>query len=163
MNYNTAAGYKAAALGLRQAAKLAADRPLLPLMGEKPLTDEEEERVRAKVMEVVATSSLRLLKEAARAERPKLGGSTKEAAEANGNQVGRPPKKVDPVEDAVKTWTLAMAGIRKIPDFSWKFLPLSEAEGVMVELDGVREKLKARIAELKAAKSGGRSRKEASR
>lgn len=86
VNYNTAAGYKAAALGLRNAAKLAADRPLLPLMGEKPLSDEEEERVREKVMDVVATSSLRLLKEASRAEKP----GPRKATHTNGRRALAP-------------------------------------------------------------------------
>ena len=74
VNYDTARGYKAAALGLREAAKLAADRPLLPLMGEKPLSDAEEEAARQRVMGVIASSSLRLLKEAGRALPAKTGG-----------------------------------------------------------------------------------------
>lgn len=83
--YTTAVGYREAAKGLLAAAQLAADRPLLALMGENPLTDEEEESARAKVMEVIASSSLRLLKAAARADRTELGrpkGGTSEGRRA---------------------------------------------------------------------------------
>ena len=152
VNYKTAAGYKAAALGLRQAAKLAADRPLLPLMGEKPLSDEEEERARGKVMEVVATSSLRLLKEAARAlPPPKTGGSTKAAAEANGNRVGRPPEPpANPARDALHVWTLAIDAIRKIPDGAYRLLPVEEARGMRDELRAAADRLDAHVIECSA-------------
>lgn len=85
VNYFTAVGYREAAKGLLAAAKLAADRPLLALMGENPLTDEEEESAREKVMDVIASSSLRLLKAAARADRTELGrpkGGTSEGRRA---------------------------------------------------------------------------------
>ena len=85
VNYDTARGYREAAKGLLAAAQLAADRPLLALMGENPLTDEEEESARAKVMDVIASSSLRLLKAAARADRTELGrpkGGTSEGRRA---------------------------------------------------------------------------------
>lgn len=83
--YTTAIGYREAAKGLLAAAQLAADRPLLALMGENPLTDEEEESAREKVMDVIASSSLRLLKAAARADRTELGrpkGGTSEGRRA---------------------------------------------------------------------------------
>ena len=73
VNYDTARGYREAAKGLLAAAQLAADRPLLALMGENPLTDEEEESAREKVMDVIASSSLRLLKAAAKADVEKAG------------------------------------------------------------------------------------------
>ena len=85
VNYDTARGYREAAKGLLAAAQLAADRPLLALMGENPLTDEEEESAREKVMDVIASSSLRLLKAAARADRTELGrpkGGTSEGRRA---------------------------------------------------------------------------------
>lgn len=85
VNYFTAVGYREAAKGLLAAAQLAADRPLLALMGENPLTDEEEESAREKVMDVIASSSLRLLKAAARADRTELGrpkGGTSEGRRA---------------------------------------------------------------------------------
>ena len=85
VNYDTARGYREAAKGLLAAAQLAADRPLLALMGESPLTDEEEESAREKVMDVIASSSLRLLKAAAKADRTELGrpkGGTSEGRRA---------------------------------------------------------------------------------
>ena len=142
VNYKTAMGYRAAALGLREAAKLAADRPLLPLMGEKPLSDAEEEAARQRVMQVVATSSLRLLKEAGRAlPAPPLGG----AREGAGRPKAPPP---NPAEDAVKVWTLAADGLRRIPDASYRFLPLAAARGLLDEIEAVRARLRARVAEL---------------
>ena len=142
VNYSTAMGYRAAALGLREAAKLAADRPLLPLMGEKPLSDAEEEAARQRVMGVIASSSLRLLKEAGRAlPAPPLGG----AREGAGRPKAPPP---NPADDAVKVWTLAADGLRRIPDASYRFLPLAAARGLLDEIEAVRARLRARVAEL---------------
>ena len=81
VEYHTAMGYKYAASGLLALADKARDRPLLELMGEEPLTDAEEEAAREQVREVIATSSLRLLKAAAKADDskagPKKGGTSK--------------------------------------------------------------------------------------
>lgn len=62
---------------------------------------------------------------------------------------GRPPANPDPAIDAVRVWTHAAEAYRRIPDTSYKFLPLREAEGMLVELDSVRARLKTRISELK--------------
>ena len=142
VNYSTAMGYRAAALGLREAAKLAADRPLLPLMGEKPLTDAEEEAARQRVMGVIAASSRRLLKEAGRALPPAPLGGAREGA---GRPKAPPP---NPADDAVKVWTLAADGLRRIPDASYRFLPLAAARGLLDEIEAVRARLRARVAEL---------------
>ena len=64
---------------------------------------------------------------------------------------GRPAANPDPAADAVKVWTLAAEGFRRITPTSYRFLPLREAEGLMVELDAVRDRLRARIAELKSS------------
>lgn len=64
---------------------------------------------------------------------------------------GRPAANPDPAADAVKVWTLAAEGFRRITPTSYRFLPLREAEGIMVELDAVRDRLRARIAELKSS------------
>ena len=64
---------------------------------------------------------------------------------------GRAPANPDPAADAVKVWTLAAEGFRRITPTSYRFLPLREAEGLMVELDAVRDRLRARIDELKNA------------
>ena len=73
VDYKTAMGYKYAASGLLALADKARNRPLLVLMGEQPLSDKEEEEAREQVLSLVSSSSLRLLKAAARAERPELG------------------------------------------------------------------------------------------
>ena len=73
VDYKTAMGYKYAASGLLALADKARNRPLLVLMGEQPLSDAEEEAAREQVLSLVSSSSLRLLKAAARAERPELG------------------------------------------------------------------------------------------
>ena len=79
------------------------------------------------------------------------GGDRRKAAAENGKKVGRPAANPDPAADAVKVWTLAAEGFRRITPTSYRFLPLREAEGLMVELDAVRDRLRARIAELKSS------------
>lgn len=73
VDYKTAMGYKYAASGLMALADKAQNRPLLVLMGEQPLSDAEEEAAREQVLSLVSSSSLRLLKAAAKAERSELG------------------------------------------------------------------------------------------
>lgn len=85
VDYKTAMGYKYAARGLLSLADKARDRPLLELMGEEPLTDAEKEAAREQVREVIATSSLRLLKAAAKADVEKAG--PKKGGASNGKQV----------------------------------------------------------------------------
>lgn len=85
VDYKTAMGYKYAASGLLALADKARNRPLLALMGEQPLSDAEEEAAREQVLSLVSSSSLRLLKAAARAERSELGrpkGGTSEGRRA---------------------------------------------------------------------------------
>ena len=85
VDYKTAMGYKYAASGLMALADKAQNRPLLVLMGEQPLSDAEEEAAREQVLSLVSTSSLRLLKAAAKAERSELGrpkGGTSEGRRA---------------------------------------------------------------------------------
>lgn len=85
VDYKTAMGYKYAAKGLLALADKARDRPLLELMGEEPLTDAEKEAAREQVREIIATSSLRLLKAAAKADDSKAGpkkGGTSEGKRA---------------------------------------------------------------------------------
>ena len=79
------------------------------------------------------------------------GGDRREVAAENGNKVGRPAKNPDLSEDARKSWTLALESFRKMPDTSYRFVPLGVAEGVIAELNAVCDKLAARIAELKKA------------
>ena len=85
VDYKTAMGYKYAASGLMALADKAQNRPLLVLMGEQPLSDKEEEEAREQVLSLVSSSSLRLLKAAAKAERSELGrpkGGTSEGRRA---------------------------------------------------------------------------------
>lgn len=65
INYQTAKGYQRAAEGVRVLAKMAADVPLLPLMGRETPADEALRKVREDVLGVIANSSLNVLRRAA--------------------------------------------------------------------------------------------------
>lgn len=65
INYNTAKSYQRAAEGVRVLAKMAADVPLLPLMGRETPTDAALAKVREDVLGVIANSSLNVLRRAA--------------------------------------------------------------------------------------------------
>lgn len=65
INYNTAKSYQRAAEGVRVLAKMAADVPLLPLMGRETPADEALRKVREDVLGVIANSSLNVLRRAA--------------------------------------------------------------------------------------------------
>lgn len=94
VDYKTAMGYKYAASGLLALADKARNRPLLVLMGEKPLTDAEEEAAREQVLSLISSSSLRLLKAAAKA-----AGPARDPADRN---QGRHPKGAEEgVEEAL--------------------------------------------------------------
>ena len=73
--YATAKSYQYAAKGVRNMMQLAADRPLLPLLGVEPLSEAETENLQKKIIETVMGSSLNLLR---RASMPQLvGGALK--------------------------------------------------------------------------------------
>ena len=85
INYNTAKSYCAAARGVRRLAAVAADVPLLALMGESPVPDGEMEAVRERVLRTIAETPLRFLRAGA-ASAPGLPvGGAREGA-------GRKPK-----------------------------------------------------------------------
>lgn len=65
INYQTAKSYQRAAEGVRVLAKMAADVPLLPLMGRETPADETLKKVREDVLGVIANSSLNVLRRAA--------------------------------------------------------------------------------------------------
>ena len=65
INYQTAKSYQRAAEGVRVLAKMAADVPLLPLMGRETPTDAALAKVREDVLGVIANSSLNVLRRAA--------------------------------------------------------------------------------------------------
>ena len=65
INYNTAKSYQRAAEGVRVLAKMAADVPLLTLMGRETPADETLKKVREDVLGVIANSSLNVLRRAA--------------------------------------------------------------------------------------------------
>lgn len=67
IHYKTAYGYMTAAEGLRAAAKIAADVPLLGLMGEETISDKQAEKARQRVFSAINGGSLALLREAGRA------------------------------------------------------------------------------------------------
>ena len=68
--YHTAKNYQYAAKGVRNMLQLAADRPLLPLMGVQPLAEEEQESLRKKIIETVTGSSLNILRRASMPQTP---------------------------------------------------------------------------------------------
>ena len=68
--YHTAKNYQYAAKGIRNMLQLAADRPLLPLMGVQPLAEEEQESLRKKIIETVTGSSLNILRRASMPQTP---------------------------------------------------------------------------------------------
>lgn len=68
--YQTAKTYQYAAKGIRNMMQLAADRPLLPLMGVQPLAEEEQESLRKKIIETVTGSSLNILRRASMPQTP---------------------------------------------------------------------------------------------
>ena len=68
--YHTAKNYQYAAKGIRNMLQLAADRPLLPLMGVQPLAEEEQESLRKKIIETVTGSSLNILRRASMPQAP---------------------------------------------------------------------------------------------
>ena len=78
------------------------------------------------------------------------GGDRRKEAAKNGKTVGRPPK--GSAEDSSRRdWAAVLVPVRKLRDVSYRFLPLADARGALVELDAVRARLKARIDELTAA------------
>ena len=116
---------------------------------ESPLTRDEVEKATAGMEDKTATGAMVALGIIRRD--PNRGGDRRDQAAENGNKVGRPPKAVDPAEDAKKSWTLALVRFREMPDTSYRFVPLATAEGVVDELNAVCGKLKARISELRKA------------
>lgn len=117
INYKTAIGYKAAAVGLAEAAELPDNMPLLALMeGDRAFEDDYAE-AHARVMDVIGTASIGFLKAQSRR------GGARDGA-------GRPPKaEHDPgaeLTDAlilsnrfltdIRTWALADDGLGALPD-----------------------------------------------
>ena len=62
VHYKTAMAYYSAAKAVREVVKLAADVPLLTLMGEEPLDDAKMEKKRLAVVKLLMTSSLNALR-----------------------------------------------------------------------------------------------------
>lgn len=110
VDYKTAMGYKYAASGLLALADKARNRPLLVLMGEQPLSDAEEEAAREQVLSLVASSSLRLLKAAAKAAGPSRDPSDRDQ--------GRHPKR--PLTD--KEIAVQAAALQADPELAAKEL-----------------------------------------
>lgn len=141
VNYNRAVSYLQAARGVRELAKIAEDVPLLPLMGENPLTDAHMEKQRKRVMDIVAKSSLRLLRGAG------AGHRTGKAADASGEAVAPRSK----VENAVAViWPMVMPILKHRSAWlaALKLLPaakLEETEATVAEFLGeIRREKKSR-------------------
>lgn len=124
INYKTAYGYMVAANGLAREARLAADVPLLSLMGEDPIPEPRAEKLRARVYKVLADASLSLLKAAGTSSPPPLPtGGPRDGA-------GRPTKTLaDPdvqleealrcalrLTDMVRSWAIDEDGLGTLPD-----------------------------------------------
>lgn len=80
VNYKTAYGYLVAAEGLRVAARIAADVPLLAMMGEDPVPEARAEQARQRVFKAIAGGSLALMREAGRVADPGRRGGAREGA-----------------------------------------------------------------------------------
>jgi len=102
VNYRTAYGYLVAAEGLRVAARIAADVPLLAMMGEEPVPEARAEQARQRVFKAIAGGSLALLREAGRVADPGPRGGARE------NATGR--RALTPLEHA----ELAKTEIREL-------------------------------------------------
>lgn len=117
INYHTAHGYKAAAVGLAAAAELPDAMPLLALMDGEAAFAPEMDAVRARVMQIISGASIGLLKGASRR------GGAREGA-------GRPPKTLaDPdvqleealrcalrLTDMLRSWAIDEDGLGTLPD-----------------------------------------------
>ena len=150
INYKTAMGYKAEAMGLRRLCKLAEDRPLLPLMGESPLSDEEEEEARELVASTIAESSLRLLRDAASAQETRGGardGAGRKKLVADGQSLG---------EAALVQWTAVQSRIVTFCGHSFdKYLAPEVAAMALQSVTQLRDLLAARVEEGRAERRRG--------
>lgn len=144
VDYKTAMGYKYAASGLLALADKARDRPLLELMGEEPLTDAEKEAAREQVREIIATSSLRLLKAAARA----VGDSTGGPREGSGREPLLPEGPDSIRRAAAATWQKVASNAATF--LSHKFalaLSAKEAAAALESVEALRKALRERLDE----------------
>lgn len=148
VDYKTAMGYKYAASGLLALADKAKDRPLLVLMGEQPLTDAEEEAAREQVLSLVASSSLRLLKAAAKAAGPSRDpsdrdlGRTPLLAEGPGSIRRAAAETWDKVQRAAKAFISGKFALALKPE---------EAKAALETVDALRDALRVRIDETRRA------------
>ncbi len=141
INYKTAHGYLSAAAGLRREARLAADVPLLALMGEDPVPDARAERLRRRVQRVIEGSTLGLLKEAARGPEPGAKGGAREGA-------GRPRLEPSAETRAGAAWGLIGREIDRADGWGFAaFLPEAMAREALHTVTRLRDALKARVAE----------------
>ena len=145
INYKTAMGYKAAAMGVRRLCRLAADRPLLPLMGESPLTDGEQEEARELVLSTIAESSLRLLRDAASVQETRGGardGAGRKKLVADGQALS---------EAALVNWTAVQSRIVTFCGHSFdKYLAPEVAAMALESVTQLRDLLAARVEEGRA-------------
>lgn len=147
INYKTAMGYKAAAMGVRRLCRLAEDRPLLPLMGEEALTDEEQEEARETVVRTIAESSLRLLRDAA-AVQDARGGAREGAGRKRLVEEGQAL-----AEAALVNWTAVQGRIVSFCGHSFdKYLDAAVASMALQSVTLLRDRLAARVEEAKAAR-----------
>lgn len=139
VNYNTAKGYKAAAVGLAEAAALPDAMPLLTLMDGEAAFAPEHQAAHDSVMAVLASSSIAFLKAQSR-----RGGARPGA--------GRPPK-TDPAPahiEAGAEWAGLGAHIDRA--LGWGFdrhLPRAMAIEALETATLLRDALKRRVEELK--------------
>jgi len=94
VNYFTARGYMAAVKGLREAAQVREEAPLLALMGEPDMKAEAvDAETRERVMETIGNSSLRLLREAGRHASERLPGRPRGSGNGGEAREGITPRQ----------------------------------------------------------------------
>lgn len=143
INYKTAYGYMCAASGLRREAKLAEDVPLLAMMGEDPVPEARAERLRQRVLRIISTSTLGLLREASSApQEPVAKGGKRDGA-------GRQTKGQQAERDACAAWAVIGGKIDLATGWTFtRFLPAAIAREALSTVTTLQTALKARLGEL---------------
>jgi len=144
INYKTAYGYMCAAAGLRREAKLAEDVPLLAMMGEDPVPEARAEKLRKRVLRIISTSTLGLLREAASAPQEAAAkggqreGAGRPAAQHQGSVVaaGAAWGRIGPAIDKATAWHFE------------RFLPEAITREALSTVGLLKEALEARLVEL---------------
>lgn len=117
VNYNTAKGYKAAAVGLAEAAALPDALPLLSLMDGEAAFAPELQAAHDSVMAVLASSSIAFLKAQSRrgGARPGAGRPLKTLADPD-VALEEALREALRFSDSLRTWAIDEDGLGTLPD-----------------------------------------------